>query len=150
MRRLWRTIGLIAILGLMVWALQKGYFGVLFYVVGFYVALYIISLLFRTTALISFITGAGMLIFYPAMALIGLYLLYLVLKIMFTQNFFLGAILLVFGLPVAEAIVFAIAVALGVPLFWMRVTLSEKFSRRNDDVIDVSYTIKDDDEEPQR
>jgi hypothetical protein len=132
-KKVLKIIGISVIVILVVISWFLGFFGIVFYILGFYAALYFLSLLFKTTAIIDTIMVIGGIILYIGFGLLGLFLLYLVLRFMFERSFFLGLLLFFIGIPLAETLFYGIMMALGMPLYYFRDQLEKKFSQRNDD-----------------
>jgi len=130
-KQIFKVIGAIALVLLVVLSWLFGFFGFVFYILGFYAALYFLSLLFKTTAIIDTIMAIGGIILYLGFIVLGLFLLYLVLRYMFEVNFFIGLLLLVFGLPLAQMLFYALMMVLGAPLIYFRDQLGEKFGEKN-------------------
>lgn len=125
-----KVIGIITVVLLVFASWFFGFFGIIFYILGFYVVLYFLSLLFKTTAIIDSIMAIGGIILYFGFMVLGVFLLYLVLRYMFEENFFIGLLLLIFGLPVAEMLFYAIMMALGAHLSYFRELLEEKLKNK--------------------
>ncbi len=123
-----KIIGIIVLVSLIVVSWFFGFFGIIFYLLGFYAALYFLSILFKTTAILDTIMTVGGIITYIGLAVLGLYLLYLTLNIMFTESFFWGLLLLFFGIPIAEGLLYALIMALGAPLFFFRNQVEEQIT----------------------
>lgn len=129
-KKVFKIIGIAVLVLLVVVSWFFGFFGIIFYILGFYTALYFLSLIFKTTAILDTIMTIGGIILYIGFALGGLFLLYLVLRYMFEESFFVGLLLLIFGLPLAEMLFYAFVMALGVPIIYFRSQLEEKFGEK--------------------
>lgn len=118
-----KSIGAVVLALAVLYAWSIGFLGFIFYIFGFYVALYIISRLFRTAVILQFLVGAGAFLFYIIIAISLLWFGYFALKIMFEGSFFYGLLLLLVGLPIAQFLIYIIAGSvgfiLGAPLLWM-------------------------------
>ena len=129
-----KNIGIIATVLLIFIVWYFGFFQIIFYILGFYAALYFISIIFRTTAIINTILGGGIFLFYIWIAVWSLWLLYISLNIMFTESFFIGIVLLIIVLPIAEMILYGIATGLGYilgyPLIWFSDDLENRFGEK--------------------
>ncbi|MCK4524858.1 MAG: hypothetical protein KAU07_00265 [Candidatus Andersenbacteria bacterium] len=129
-----KNIGIIITVLLTFIAWYFGFFQIIFYILGFYAALYFISIIFKTTVIISTILGGGIFLFYIWTAIWSLWLLYISLSVMFTESFFMGIILLVVVLPIAEMILYGIAIVLGFvlgyPLIWFSEDLEKRFGEK--------------------
>ncbi|MCG2699842.1 hypothetical protein L6274_02210 [Candidatus Parcubacteria bacterium] len=130
-----KTIGIIIVVLLVGVAWSFGFFWIIFYIFGFYAVLYFLSLAFKTTAIINTILGIGGFLLYAFMGIWMLWLLYLSLNIMFTESFFQGLLLVVIGLPIAQAILYAVGLGLGFilgyPLIWFSGDLEKRFGEKD-------------------
>lgn len=136
---LWRGVGIFLVGTLVVASWWTGWFQFIFYILGLYGAVYLVSYLFRTTAIISAMLFIGGGILYIASALVGLYLLFNVLSIMFTESFFYGLLLIIllgtFG-SLLYFIPMAIGMVLGYPLMFMSEDIEKRFHKSEYKVID--------------
>lgn len=127
---LWRRIGIVIVGGLAIWAWLTGWFPIIFYFLGLYAAIYIVSYTFKTTAIATFLISIGGIILYFLVTVAGLYLLYSVLTIMFTESFLYGLLLLVllsiFG-GLLYFIPMAVGFVLGYPLFFIIEDIEKRF-----------------------
>jgi MFS family permease len=130
-KKVFKIIGIAVLTLLVVASWFFGFFEIVFYILGFYTALYFLSLLFKTTAIIDTILVIGGIILYLGFAVLGLFLLYLVLRYIFEENFFIGLLLFIFGIPLVEMLFYALIMALGAPLIYFRSLLEEKFGAKN-------------------
>lgn len=125
-----RGLGIFVVGGLVILFWWIGWFQIIFYLLGLYGAVYIVSYMFKTTAVIGFLLAVGGFVLYVVSAIIGLYWFYQVLQIMFTENFFWGLILLVllgtFG-PLLYYIPIAIGLVIGYPLMFMSEDIEKRF-----------------------
>lgn len=128
---IFRIVGIIVVVLLTFIAWSFGFLSIIFYLFGLYAVLYFLSIIFKTTAIINTILGAGIFLFYIWMTIWSLWLLYVILSIMFTESFFLGIILLIFGLPIIEMILYGVGMGLGFvfgyPLIWFSEDLEKRF-----------------------
>jgi hypothetical protein len=124
----WKAVGIIGIVLAIIAAWFFGFFAIVFYLLGLYAALYILSIIFKTTKILEWFMGAGGILMWLLMTVGGLFLAYLFLKIMFEGSFLLGLALLVFGLPIAEVLFYGILAALAMPLVWMTEDLERRFN----------------------
>lgn len=129
-----KNIGIIITVLLTFVAWYFGFFQIIFYILGFYAALYFISIIFKTTVIINTILGGGMFIFYIWTLIWSLWLLYIGLNIMFTESFFWGFVFLMIILPIAETILYGVAMGLGFvlgyPLIWFSDDLEKRFGEK--------------------
>jgi ABC-type transport system involved in multi-copper enzyme maturation permease subunit len=129
----WRKVGIVIVGGLALLAWWLGWFSIVFYILGLYAAVYIVSYVFRTTAIASFMVAVGGFVLYAAVTLWGLYLLFSVLTIMFTESFLWGLGLLfllsMFG-GLLYFIPMAVGLVLGYPLFFIIEDIEEKFGEK--------------------
>lgn len=129
-KKVLKIIGVVVLILFVVVSWFFGFFWIIFYILGFYTAIYFLSLLFKTTSIIDTIITIGGIILYVGYTVLGLFLLYLVLRHMFEKNFFIGLLLLIFGIPLAEILFYAFIAALGVPLLYFRNLLEEKLGEK--------------------
>lgn len=133
-KKILKNVGIFIVGGLVILAWWLGWFSVIFYILGLYGAVYVVSYIFKTTAVINFLLGIGGFILYSASFVIGLFLLYTVLRIMFTGNFFFGLILF-FALGTFGALLYfipmAIGIVLGYPLIFMSEDIEKRFYAKN-------------------
>ncbi|MBV9159035.1 MAG: hypothetical protein JO019_00350 [Candidatus Kaiserbacteria bacterium] len=112
---------ILAVLALYLW--YYGYLSGLFYLFGFYVVVYAISKIFKTTFILNLIVGLGGFLFYAIFIIGVLYNIYSALRIMFENSFLWGLLALVIGVPLGQLILYVviggIGMILGMPLFWM-------------------------------
>src|SRR3989344_112754 len=137
-----RKVGILLVGGLIIVSWWLGWFYVVFYVLGLYAAVYVISYLFKTTVVAGFLMMVGGFILYVASGVIGLYWLYLILNIMFTGSFFYGLLLLVLLGTFGQLLYFipmAIGLALGFPLIFISNDIEERFSRGNQKIRDAEH-----------
>lgn len=129
-----KIVGIIATVLLVFIAWYSGFLPIIFYLFGLYAVLYFLSIIFKTTAIINTLLGAGMFLFYIWMTIWSLWLLYITLNIMFTESFFLGILLLIIGLPIAETILYGVGMGLGFvlgyPLIWFSDDLEKRFGEK--------------------
>lgn len=112
------------------------YFGFLFfifYILGLYFALYLISILFKTTSITSFLIGLGTFLLYVWFGIWYLFLLYLILKLTFEISFlFIFSLLLT---PVIHffllAIFLLVGIIIGGPLLLIHSDLERRFGQKN-------------------
>ena len=149
-KSIFKAIGIIVVALLIFLAWFFGYFQIIFYLFGFYAVMYFISLIFKTTTIINTILGIGGFLLWGLLSIAGLGLLYLALKIMFTESLFLGLLILFFGLPIAEMILYGIALGLGFvlgyPLIWFSEDLEKRFDK--DIILSKEYGFNEDEYEP--
>ena len=126
-----KMIGIVFLVLLVIASWIFNIFGIVFYILGFYTALYFLSILFKTTVILDIIITIGGIILYPISIFGGLFLLYLTLKYMFEVNFFIGFLFFIFGIPLVEFLFFAIVLALGAPILYFQSQLEEKFEKKN-------------------
>lgn len=131
-----KIVGIVVAVLLVFIAWYSGFLPIIFYLFGLYAVLYFLSIIFKTTAIINTILGAGMFLFYIWMTIWSLWLLYITLSIMFTESFFLGIVLLIFGLPIAEMILYGVGMGLGFvfgyPLIWFSEDLEKRFGEKEE------------------
>lgn len=140
-----RGIGILLVGGLVLFSWWIGLFYIVFYVLGLY-GLYIVSYIFKTTAIISSLITLGGLFLYAVSAVTALYLLYFILQIMFTGSFLLGLLLLfLFGVlgAVLYFIPMAIGLVLGYPLLFMHEDIEKRFSTEHKKIEEYEYTSDD-------
>lgn len=129
-KKFWRGVGIVLVGALVLGSWWFGWFQIVFYILGLYAAVYIVSYIFKTTGIITFLLSAGGLILYAVSAIVGLYFLYVILTIMFTESFLYGLLLLVllsiFG-SLLYFIPMAIGLVLGYPLMWMLEDIEKRF-----------------------
>ena len=146
-KSIFRIVGIIIAVLLTFIAWSLGFLSIIFYLFGLYAVLYFLSIIFKTTAIINTILSTGMFLFYIWMTVWSLWLLYITLNIMFTESFFLGIILLIFGLPIAEMILYGVAMGLGFvlgyPLIWFSDDLEKRFGEKGE-FISSEYTNNED------
>jgi len=126
-KEIWRGVGIILISGLVLTSWWIGFFEIIFYVLGLYVAVYVISYIFKTTAVISFLLTIGGIILYVGSVVIGLYLLWNILTVMFTSSFFLGALFLLLLGVFGSFLPMTIGMTLGYPLIFMSEDIERRF-----------------------
>ena len=100
--------------------------------------MYVVSYIFKTTAIINFLLFVGGFILYAIITLGTLYLLYIILRIMFGENFWNGLILLIIlGVvgPFLRFVPMALGLVLSYPLVFMSQDIETRFysNTRNDD-----------------
>lgn len=138
-----RKVGVLLVGGLVAFFWWSGMFYLVFYILGLYAAVYIVSLIFRTTAILTAIIGIGGFILYAASAIVGLYLFFLVLQTMFTVSFFTGlfqlTLLGIFG-GLLYFIPVAIGFVLGYPLIFMFQDIEKRFEKEVPGIIEAEYT----------
>jgi hypothetical protein len=141
-----RGIGILLVGGLVLFSWWTGLFYIVFYVLGLYGVIYIVSYIFRTTAIISLLITLGGLFLYAISAVTALYLLYFILQIMFTGSFLLGLLLLfLFGVlgAVLYFIPMAIGLVLGYPLLFMHEDIEKRFNTEHKKIEEYEYTSDD-------
>jgi len=104
-----------------------GWFQIVFYILGLYAAVYIISYLFRTTAVIGFLLAIGGTILYIGSLLLGLYLLWQILTMMFTGSFLLGFLFLLLLGAFGSFVPMAVGMTLGYPLLFISEDIERRF-----------------------
>jgi hypothetical protein len=133
-KKLLKTIGLILVAGIIIITWWTGWFSFIFYLLGLYTAVYIVSYLFKTTSVISFMLSVGGILLYAVSGIIFLYLLYIVLSMIFNGGFVLGLIIFfllsIFG-GLLQLIPISIGLILGYPLIFMLEDLEKKFALNN-------------------
>jgi hypothetical protein len=140
-----RSIGTIVVGGFALFAWWAGWFSVIFYILGLYAAIYIISYVFRTTSIATFLISVGGFILYLIVTIWGLYLLFNVLSIMFTESFLWGLGLLIllsmFG-GLLYFIPMAVGLVLGYPLFFIIEDMERRFGEKRDSgAVEVEYEV---------
>lgn len=122
-KELLKIIGAVVVSIIVLYAWYTGFLGFIFYIFGFYVALYVISRLFKTSVILQFLLGIGGFLLYIIIAISLLWSFYIALKIMFEGSFFYGLLLIFVGIPIAQFLIYiiggSIGAVLGMPLFWM-------------------------------
>lgn len=119
-----------------------GFLWIVFYVLGFYAALYFLSLMLRTTAIVNFVFGIGAVLAWIAIVVVDLFALYLTLRYMFEDNFLLGLLILFVGLPFLHFLLQSFLIALGAPFMWFMNDLEERFSK-TEPAKNVPYRVLD-------
>jgi hypothetical protein len=124
-----KNLGIVLAGGLVILSWWLGWFYIIFYLLGLYAAVYIVSYAFRTTAIITFLLSVGGVILYVASFIVGIYLLYLILKIIFTGTLWYG-LLLLFILGIFGGILQFIPMAIGYVLAYPLIFMSEDIEKR--------------------
>ncbi len=98
-------------------------------------AIYLLSILLKTTKITASILGLGAFGTYIWFGIWHLYLIYQFLKIMFEDSFWIGLILFFLGLPLAHYILIFVGVLLvllfGGPLYLIHQDLEKRFYSNN-------------------
>lgn len=142
-KQIWRWVGIVLVGDLVFISWWVGWFEIVFYVLGLYAAVYIVSYIFKTTAIISLLLTVGGIILYLGSALLGLYLFWIILTVMFTGNFFLGLLFLFLLGTFGSFVPMAIGLALGYPLVFMSEDIEKRFQTievlqpKQPDLIDI-------------
>ncbi len=141
-----KGIGILLVGGLVLFSWWIGLFYIVFYVLGLYGAIYIVSYIFKTTAIINLLITLGGLFSYAISVVTALYLLYLILQIMFTGSFLFGLLLLfLFGVlgAVLYFIPMAVGLVLGYPLLFMHEDIEKRFSAEYKKIEEYEYSSDD-------
>jgi hypothetical protein len=145
-----KNIGIFIVGGLVILSWWLGWFSIIFYLLGLYGAVYVVSYIFKTSTVANFLLVVGGFILYAVCSIIGLYILFLILQMMFTGSFWLGllyfAILGMFG-SFLNLIPMAIGLILGYPLIFISEDIEKRFYSKNN-VSEGLYKEVDPQEEP--
>ena len=144
MKKLWRPIGIVVAVLLLIAAWVFGFLWMLFYVLGFYAALYFLSLAFKTESIVNWVLGAGALLAWVIGAIIDLFILYQTLRYMFEENFILGVLFLIFIFPLLQFLLYGFFGALAAPLLWFQHDLERRYGvTRKNETAPAEYTVLD-------
>ncbi len=123
--------GIVIVGGLVILSWWLGWFSIIFYILGLYASVYIVSYVFKTTSIINFLIGSGVVVLNIISLIVGLYFMYIALQIMFTESFWRGFLYLgLFGLfaRFLALIPVAVGLVLGYPLFFMSEDIEKRIS----------------------
>ncbi|MFH1455091.1 MAG: hypothetical protein ABIF22_02105 [bacterium] len=129
-----RSVGIVIVGSSVVLFWWFGWFNIIFYILGLYAAIYIVSYLFKTTSIIAVLISIGGFALYAISAIIGLYFLYFVLHTMFNGSFWFGLLLLILLGTLGRLLLFvpvAVGLVLGYPLLFMSEDIEKRFTSKN-------------------
>ena len=133
-----KPLGIVLATIFVILAWSYGFLSGIFYLFGLYAAVYLLSILFKTTKILEFILGSGFILLYISVAILDLFLLYLALKFMFESSFFWGFLIIIIGFPIITPLSYflfmGIGFIIGSPLIYFLEDLEKRFVVEKEEV----------------